>query len=57
MSFFKWFLIGILIFVALIIFMLLVGWVFTAFGKIATLVLLGISFGVFIGVGGAMGFD
>ncbi len=55
MSFFKWFLIGILISVAVILFMLLVGWVFTAFGKIATLVLLGISFGLLIG--GAMGFD
>ena len=55
MNFFKGFLIGILIFVALIIFMLLVGWVFTTFGKIASLVFLGLAFGVL--VGGAMGLD
>ena len=55
MNFFKGFLIGILIFVAIILFTLLVGWVFTTFGKIASLVFLGLAFGVL--VGGAMGLD
>lgn len=52
MNFFKGFLIGILIFVAIILFILLLGWVFTTFGKIASLVFLGLAFGVL--VGGAM---
>ena len=55
MNFFKWFLIGILIFVVIILFISLLGWVFTTFGKIASLVFLGLAFGVLIG--GAMGLD
>lgn len=55
MNFFKGFLIGILIFVAIILFISLLGWVFITFGKIVALVFCGLAFGVVIG--GAMGLD